>query len=50
MRKIVARTAAAVILSTGIFAGSLGPANAAPEKSAEPDKSISSLRLDTGWG
>ena len=46
MRKIVARTAAAVILATGIFAGGSGPANAAPDN----DRSVSILRFDTGWG
>ncbi len=48
MRKIVARTAAAVLLATGILAGGSGPANAAPEK--DLDRSISILRYDTGWG
>lgn len=48
MRKIVARTAAAVILATGIFAGGSGPANAAPD--SEKDRSSSVQRTDTGWG
>ena len=48
MRKIVARTAAAVILATGILAGGSGPANAAADK--ELDRSVSILRFDTGWG
>lgn len=48
MRKIVARAAAAVILATGIFAGSSGLANAAPEKDNERSATI--LRWDTGWG
>ncbi len=48
MRNIVARVAAAVILATGIFAGSPGPANAAPENHL----SVSTARwaMDTGWG
>lgn len=48
MRKLVARTAAAVILATGIFAGSSGPTNAAPD--SDNDRSITTLRADTGWG
>lgn len=48
MRKFVARTAAAVILVTGILAGGSGPANAAPDNAR--DRSVSILRFDTGWG
>jgi hypothetical protein len=46
--KRVARLAAGALLATGIFAGSVAPASAAPA-----DHGIHGVRthlLDTGWG
>jgi hypothetical protein len=43
--KRLARIAAAAILATGVFAGSVAPASAA----THPDNSHITL-MDTGWG
>ena len=45
--KVLARLAVAAILTTGIFAGSSGPTNAAPETHHHHPVVVV---FDTGWG
>jgi hypothetical protein len=44
--KRVARLAAGLILSTGVLAGAIAPADATPSH----DLSARAVMLDTGWG
>jgi hypothetical protein len=46
--KRVARIAAGAILATGIFAGSVAPASAAPANHGT--HGVQTRLLDTGWG